>query len=192
MLRVLMTSIYYTPSHYRGHSLSTFHAGNYSQPYSTARLKTAFKKFTVKNDATFRCALLTILIKQQSAFAVTTNSIYLPAFSICNIQGTFVIWQKGEYWALLTAVMVRHSKIPTLKTMYDLIVRSPREALMKIIIFIITYLWWNPFEKHLCQKYKMTDGERSEEFHSKSLLHRRGWVRKKKQHTDTHTQRERN
>lgn len=25
----------------------------------------------------------------------------------------------------------------------------------------------------------MTDGERSEEFHSKSLLHRRGWVRKK-------------
>lgn len=29
----------------------------------------------------------------------------------------------------------------------------------------------------------MTDGERSEEFHSKSLLHRRGWVKK---HTHKH------
>lgn len=72
-------------------------------------------------------ALLTIFITQQSAFAVITNSIYLPAFSMCHIQGAFVIWQK-EYWALLTTVMVRHSKIPTFKTVYDLIVKSPREV----------------------------------------------------------------
>lgn len=33
----------------------------------------------------------------------------------------------------------------------------------------------------------MTDGERSEEFHSKSLLHRRGWVKKNNIHINTHT-----
>lgn len=41
----------------------------------------------------------------------------------------------------------------------------------------------------------MTDGERSEEFHSKSLLHRRGWVKKNKKkqqrtHKHTHTKKE--
>lgn len=36
-------------------------------------------------------ALLTIFITQQSVFAVITNSIYLPAFSMCHIQGAFVI-----------------------------------------------------------------------------------------------------
>lgn len=57
------------------------------------------------------------------------KSIYLPAFfTVCNTEGTFVIWQKGKYRALLTIVTFSHIKTQTLMTIYDPIVTSPREV----------------------------------------------------------------